>query len=269
MSAEQTANFVLSGGTELSASNPVVLVLFFVALALVPFLILSLTSFIKLSVVFGILRNAIGAQQVPSGAIITLISMVLTMHIMTPVVRDVKIAVEQAVKETVQSDKQEKNTAFRLIHLLHYFQAGVQPVEWFLEKHSRNRERVFFASFNQKVVKNSETQGVSVVDGEDSFVCEQRDVASGEQRRICKPKGETFFTLIPAFVLSELREGFAMGFSIFLPFLIVDLVIANLLVGLGMMMVPPVTVSLPFKIMLFVLCDGWFLLSRGLILGYQ
>ena len=78
----------------------------------------------------------------------------------------------------------------------------------------------------------------------------------------------SFQVLIPAFVISELKEAFQIGFIVFLPFLIIDMVVANILLGLGMMMLSPTTIALPFKILLFVLVDGWFLIVQGLVLGY-
>ena len=84
----------------------------------------------------------------------------------------------------------------------------------------------------------------------------------------CKPSGENFFSLVPAFVISELQQAFKIGFILFLPFLVIDLVVSNVLIALGMSMVSPFTISLPLKLILFVACDGWFLLCRGLVLGY-
>jgi type III secretion protein R len=116
--------------------------------------------------------------------------------------------------------------------------AGAEPLQDFLRTHSHPRERQFFARSRQSA--------------------EQADA----QRK------EDLFSLIPAFLISELQEAFTIGFLLFLPFLVIDLVVANILIGLGMSMMSPVTISLPIKLLLFVLCDGWFLLSKGLVLGY-
>jgi len=252
-----------SGAALFSEPNPLLMVLLFVGMAIVPFVLLSVTSFIKLSVVFGILRNALGAQQVPSGAVIGLLSFVLTAHIMMPVIRDVSQQVEQEVKEialtTPKKGKKNQNDAFTFVNIVEVIKAGSRPVEEFLRRHSDDRERIFFS--------NIDLISEEGVGSDTEFVCAEITQGNGSSREICRPSGETFFSLVPAFVISELKEAFAIGFTVFLPFLVVDLVIAHLLVGLGMLMVSPVTISLPFKIILFVLCDGWFLLARGLVLG--
>ncbi len=226
---------------EISFDNPVILTGFFVAMALLPFAMLALTSFIKLSVVFGLLRNAIGAQQVPSAAITTLLAFALTLHIMSPVAGDAV----SAVKELVITEDIQNKDKINISTILLGIEKAIVPFEDFLRLHSGTDERVFFAS-KTKV--------------ETEIICKEKE---------CAPKGENIFSLVPAFVVSELREAFAIGFVVFLPFLVVDLVVANLLVGMGMMMVSPISIALPFKIILFVLCDGWFLLSRGLVLGYM
>lgn len=221
---------------ELGVMQPLLTLGVFLLLAVLPFIILSVTSFIKLSVVFGILRNAIGAQQVPSSAITSLLAFVLTLHVMAPVGVEIKSAWEEG---TVSREKKPEIPAVKdlgtlqvadLLPLGDKLKRVGAPLLRFLEKHSRQKERTFFSGLAE---------------------------------------GESFFTLLPAFIISELTEAFAIGFAVFLPFLILDLVVANILVGLGMVMVTPAVVSLPFKIILFVLVDGWFLLCRGLVLGYQ
>jgi len=206
----------------MGAENPLYSAAVISAVAVLPFVVLSTTSFLKLSIVFGILKNALGAQQVPSGAIIALLSLVLTVHIMRPV-GDETYALLQ---ENGLFEGEKKS----IEEMLEIVEASGEPVRKFLIKHSEERERLFFSK--------------------------------GEEG------SESLMTLVPAFVLTELAEAFMIGFTVFLPFLVVDLVIANLLVGLGMMMVSPITIALPFKLLLFVLCDGWFLLSRGLVLTY-
>ncbi len=239
----------MSGSLQLiNLSHPLMLVVFCAALALVPFIVLSVTCFIKLSVVFGILRNALGAQQVPSGAVVTLLSISLTGLVMAPVAKEAVENSKRALSDVsaVQSQGVSKQSGAKKLSeletLFHGLKAAAVPFQSFLEKHSRPRERMFFSGLSQQ---------------------------QSEQERGALGSTETLFTLIPSFVLSELHEAFAIGFSIFIPFLIIDLVVANILMGLGMMMVSPVTISLPIKLVLFVLCDGWFLLSRGLVMGYQ
>lgn len=225
-------------------SSPLIWMVLIGSASLVPFFALAVTSFLKLSVVLSIFRNALGAQQVPSGAVVGLLAFVLTVHVMAPVGRETLQIVEQKMGKDATKTESKVDPQVDQIGELRWMinlaaQASV-PLEKFLRKHSGKRERVFFAEHTEA----SEDVDLDV-------------------------KGESFTSLIPAFVLSELRSAFMMGFVIYLPFLIVDLVVINVLMALGMMMVSPVTVSLPLKLLLFVLCDGWFLLSRGLILSYQ
>jgi len=225
-------------GLELSQlaelNSPLSLLLSFVVLALVPFLLLGMTSFIKMSVVLGILRNALGLQQVPSAAVSTLLALALTIYVMAPV--------GEAVFSIVEKELEGK-TQVELTELYAISVKAGSPLMEFLRKNTRGQERAFFAS-------------------------EELEDADCEAARTCSLKGETIFTLVPAFIISQLREAFIVGFSLFLPFLVIDLVVANLLLGLGMMMVSPIMISLPFKVILFVLCDGWFLLTTSLVSGY-
>jgi type III secretion protein R len=121
------------------------------------------------------------------------------------------------------------------------FDKGKEPIRAFLMKHAHEKERSMFFNLAKKMRKP-------------------------EDRESLKP--EDFQILIPAFVISELSEAFQIGFVIFLPFLVIDMVVANVLLSLGMFQLSPITVSLPFKLLLFVLVDGWYLIARGLILGY-
>lgn len=232
----------------LSLENPIAIIAIFIVMAMLPFAMLGLTSFVKLSVVFGLLRNALGAQQVPSVAITTLLSLALTVHIMLPVGEALVAALNPVVATATTSKKQDT-----LEFMLQLLKAAEPPVAAFLQKHSRDEVRVFFA-------KTAQQQEVDLA--------LKLDCQSGEGSA-CQPQGESLLSLIPAFVISELREAFTIGVFIFLPFLVVDLVVANILVGMGMMMVSPVTISMPLKIMLFVLCDGWLILCQSLILAYR
>lgn len=211
----------------LSPHNPLFLIGGIGALALLPLALLSCTSFLKLSVVFGILRNAIGAQSIPSGAIVTVLSLALTYHIMAPVVRE---AIEKTQATITQQPPAQSLSIESLIAVA---KIASTPLEQFLRSHSGGRERTFFISVHGK------------------------------------EEAEDFGTLVPAFVISQLREAFMLGFMLYLPFLIIDLLVAHVLMALGMMMVSPATISLPIKLILFAASDGWLLLTKGLIVGYS
>jgi len=119
---------------------------------------------------------------------------------------------------------------------------GKEPVRQFLIKHVHAKERTLFYNLALKLRKTEEDR--------------------------TEIKDDDFINLIPAFVVSELSEAFQIGFIIFLPFVVIDLVIANILLALGMFQISPITISLPFKLLLFVLVDGWHVIAKGLILGY-
>lgn len=264
---------ISSGQNVSSGPNPLLVLGAFLALSVVPFFVLGVSSYVKLSVVFGILRNALGAQQIPSGVVISTLSLVLTLFIMAPVCREVAKALDEAAptksstplaEARENGDKAEKaidpsGLKFRVLQ--ERLQRAGKPLETFLRKHSKRRERQFFAGLRLKNMTTAENKGR----GTQIFAEKSKQ---GEVDNEGSLAGESFFTLLPAFLLSELQSAFVIGVSIFLPFLVVDLVVSNLLVGLGMMMVSPLSISLPLKLLLFVLCDGWFLLARGLVLSY-
>ena len=258
------------------AGNPLLLTLLFSATALIPFLLLSVTSFVKISVVLNVLRSAVGAGQFPSAALVTVISLVLTLHIMAPVAREsLHLSSEVWARQLPSTDRKtvagnsggEHTVSLPIIAAV--VEAGSIPLRDFLQKHSRWEERTFFAllTFENKDRPAAEQQQLRLPEA--ARLCQPGAPAPAGSGPNCQVPGESFFTLMPAFVLSELRQAFAIGFLIYLPFLVVDLVVANILVGMGMMMVSPATISLPLKLMLFVAADGWFLLCRSLVLAYR
>lgn len=222
-----------SGGT----ANPVVLIIILGVLALAPFALIMLTSFVKISVVLSILRNALGTQQVPPNQVITGISLILTIFIMAPVVEKMY---EQAGKVG------DTDAIFSEMSVKTIFEAaknGREPLRQFLERHAHERDRkLFFDLARRMAVKNgNDPNAISVSD---------------------------FRTIIPAFVISQLTEAFQIGFLLFIPFLIIDMVVSNILQAMGMFMLSPTMISLPFKLLLFVLIDGWVLLIQNLVLSY-
>lgn len=231
----QTAFAQGSGASELS--NPVVMVIVLGALSLAPFVLIMLTSFVKISVVLSILRNALGTQQVPPNQVITGLAFVLTIFIMVPVARQMYEAAgtigntrdifsEASVKSLFEAGKQ-----------------GKEPLRRFLAKHSHDKDRVLFMEMASRL-----------------------DTQTNQPPQVGR---EDFQVVIPAFVTSELKEAFQIGFLVFVPFIIIDMVVANVLLSMGMHMLSPSVISLPFKLLLFVLVDGWFLLVRGLVLSYM
>jgi type III secretion protein R len=226
----------------------------FFLLACIPLFLLCFTSFIKLNVVFNILRNSLGVGQIPSASIVFIMSFVLAIYIFAPVASEIKTAIEPILQEKIATKTKNKNSA---VNLQTFAQIGVQavePLKVFLTEHSRVKERVFFATLKDQRHKNKLTV-------QDVVTCPTTDTAT------CEIVGENIFSLLPAFLVSELRMAFIIGFMLSVPFLVVDLIVSNILLALNMTMLSPQVVSAPLKILLFVLSDAWYLLCKGLVLG--
>jgi type III secretion protein R len=220
-----------------SLPNPVVMIIVLGALSLAPFVVIMLTSFVKISVVLSILRNAIGAQQVPPNQVVTGLAFILSIFIMTPVAKQM-YATAGSVTPTrdIFSEASVKS-------LFEAARTGKEPLRQFLSSHSHAPDRVLFMELASRL-ERSGGQPTPVI-GKDDFQ-----------------------VLVPSFVTSELKEAFQIGFLVFVPFIIIDMVVANVLLAMGMSMLSPSVISLPFKLLLFVLVDGWFLVVRGLVLSY-
>jgi type III secretion protein R len=202
-----------------------------VVLALAPFVAVMVTSFTKIVVVLSLLRNAMGLQQVPPNVVLNGLALVLSVYVMYPVALEMSkhLGAAKAPMANTQA-------------LLQAADGAKEPLREFLYRHSRELERAFFLKTAQKSLKPDQAAALT-----------ERD----------------FLIVVPAFTVSELSVAFEIGFLIFLPFLVIDLVISNILMAMGMMMLSPTTVSLPFKLLLFVLIDGWVKLTHGLVLTYH
>lgn len=201
-----------------------------IVVALAPFVGVMVTSFTKIIVVLSLLRNALGLQQVPPNVVLNGMALVLTVYVMLPV------GLEMAERaRTVQGPMTSTQG------MMSVADAAKEPLRDFLVKHSTPVQRAFFLKTAQKNLTPERAAQLT-----------ERD----------------FVVVVPAFTVSELSAAFQIGFLIFLPFLVIDLIIANILMAMGMMMLSPTTISLPFKLLLFVLVDGWVKLSHGLVLSY-
>ncbi len=227
----------MAQGSTSSLSNPVVMVLVLGALALAPFMLIMLTSFVKMAVVLSILRNAIGTQQVPPNQVITGLAFVLTIFVMTPVAGQMYTAAGNiGGSAAIFSEGSVRS-------IVNAAESGKEPLRTWLEKHCHDRDRVLFMELGIRLDRQANPEAL--------------------------PLGRSEFrVLIPAFVTSELKEAFQIGFLVFVPFLIIDMVVANVLLAMGMSMLSPVVISLPFKLLLFVMMDGWYLIARGLVESY-
>ncbi len=182
-------------------------------LTFLPAVMMMMTSFARIIIVFSILRQALGLQQTPSNQILIGLSLFLTLFIMTPVL-------EKVNEGAVQPYLNEQVTSLQAV------QAASVPFREFMLAQTRENDLNLFLNI-------SRTPAVAT------------------------PEDIPFTVLVPAFVTSELKTAFQIGFMLFIPFLVIDLVVASILMAMGMMMLSPVIISLPFKIMLFVLVDGW------------
>lgn len=230
----------LPGGIEdQPIAKPIVIMLVLVILSLAPFLAMMTTSFVKLSVVFSLIRSALGTQQIPPNQIVTGLALILTIYIMIPVGSDIYQKVGDVIRGPDTGQPVLSTASVDVLKKA--VDAGKEPMRDFLMKHSSTKDRSLFFNLAKQLKGGRPGEGMAEND---------------------------FMVIIPAFVITELSEAFQIGFVIFLPFLVIDMVVSNILLAMGMFMVSPITISLPFKLLLFVLVDGWYLITKGLILGY-
>ena len=215
---------------DLTSFTPSSALITVVLLALAPFVAVMATSFTKIVVVLSLLRQALGLQQVPPNLVLNGLALILTIYVMYPVGTRMMQQVDNLEDVSSNTDA-----------MLQAANQAKEPLREFLLKHSDVTEREFFLTTVSRMVEE-----------------DQRDSLTAED----------FIVVIPAFTLRELSSAFQIGFLIFLPFVIIDLVIANILMAMGMMMLSPTIVSLPFKLLLFVLIEGWAKLLHGLVLTY-
>lgn len=220
------------------ASRPLVLLLAMTALSLLPFVLLLMTSFVRIAVVLSILKSALGTPQIPPTQVVTGLALLLTIYVMAPTGERMYRAIEPTLARGSGADIMSLETVEALGAAT---EKAREPLREFLLKHATGKDRALF-------------HGLAL-----------RMRAPEERAKIAD---RDFLVVVPAFLTSELRRAFEVGFLLFLPFLVVDMVISNLLLALGMHMLSPTTVSLPFKLLLFVLADGWQLVIRGLVESY-
>lgn len=271
-------------------ANPVVMVIVLGVLSLAPFIVVMMTSFVKISVVLSILRNALGTQQVPPNQIITGLAFVLTIFIMVPVGRQMYDQAGVANTKDIFSEASIKS-------LFDAAKKAKEPLRHFLSQHSHVKDRELFMELAVRLERNAlvnENRGnrqtaAPAQPATPAPAAPAQAAAAGstqatvatpapstpppaptiDESKIEKPDKDDFQVLIPAFVTSQLKEAFEVGFLLFVPFIIVDMVVANILLAMGMQMLSPSVISLPFKLLLFVVVDGWFLIVRGLVLSYM
>ena len=232
VSASSSINldFDNTGSASLDSLDVVFLLLF---LSIIPSLVLMMTSFTRIIIVFSFLRNALGLQQSPPNQILVGLSLFLTLFIMGPVISDINENAyipykEQAITQEVALERAQV------------------PIKEFMLKQVDNESLELFISISKQDIVIDQTQDVN------------------EQMMKLD-----LSILVPAFVTSELKRAFLIGFLIYIPFLAIDLIVASTLMSMGMVMLPPGMISLPFKVMVFILANGWGLLMSSLVQGFH
>lgn len=193
-------------------------------LSLAPAILIMMTSFTRLVVVFSFLRSALGIHQMPPNQILVGLSLFLTFFIMTPVL--------QTVRENAWIPYREKKISQEKA-----LEEAMKPVRQFMFKQTREKDLALFIDM-AKITRPGTRDDIPTT------------------------------VLLPAFMISELKTAFQMGFILFLPFLVIDMVVSSVLLSMGMMMLPPVMISLPFKLLLFVLVDGWSLIVGSMVRSF-
>jgi type III secretion protein R len=209
--------------------RPLSLVLVLGLVGLLPFLFMALTSFVKIATVLQIVRGAIGADSVPSSTVVLALSAALTLIAMAPVGSRVAERLEPLLAGSAADSSALIASAIEAVR---------EPLRGFLSNNASTKEKERFSRLAKKKRPGAEVSDTDLM------------------------------VVVPAFLVTELLEAFTLGFAIYLPFLVIDLVVANVLIGLGMQMMNPAQISLPFKLLLFVAADGWGLLAEALVTGY-
>lgn len=211
--------------------SPFPLLITATGLMIIPFLVVSLTAFVKIAVVLFLVRSALGVQQTPPNLVLYGVTIVLTAYVMSPVMAASVAAMTEGGTMTALPPPAE---------WAGLVQRGLEPVRDFLMRFTTPQDRAFFLTAAQEM----------------------------HSATTVAPAETDIFILAPAFVTAELTKAFEIGVMLYLPFIVVDLVITNILTAMGMMMVSPMVISLPFKLLLFVAVDGWSRLTHGLVMSY-
>lgn len=214
-----------AGSTNLESTLQILIIL--TVLSLAPSILIMVTSFTRIIVVFHFLRTALGTQTTPPNQVLVGLALFITLAIMSPVMNDVN----NSAVQPFMSGKVNQEEAL---------EKGLEPIREFMLGQTRDKDLKLFMEINGQKAEDVESYD---------------DIPTS--------------TIVPAFIISELRAAFIMGFILYLPFIVMDMVVASTLMSMGMMMLPPTVISLPFKILLFILADGWNLVVGQLVKSFQ
>lgn len=215
--------FIING----QGSDAVKMIIILTMISVAPFILLMMTCFTRIIIVFSFLRSALGLQQTPPNQVLVGLALFVTFFIMQPVLSQVNETALQPYNDG-------------LIETQEFLDRASVPMKEFMLKQTGAGEMEMFQS-----------------------------LSSGEDTSAMEAAEQPLHIVVPAFITSELKRAFLIGFLLYIPFLIIDMIVASTLMSMGMIMLPPVIISLPFKIMLFVVVDGWGLLLKTLVMTYN
>ena len=212
---------------------PLQVLILMTVLSLAPYILIMTTSFIRISIVLSFLRTAMGTQQVPPTQVLMALSLFMTMYIMAPVAQRINdTAVKPYFQATAGQPKMQQGE---------FLQKAVGPLQDFMFANCRQTDIIFFFKFAKQKRPDKVEKAADV----------------------------PIYILLPAYVVSEIKTAFAIGFLLYIPFLVIDMVVASVLMSMGMFMLSPMTISLPFKLLLFVMINGWEIIIGGLIRSFN
>lgn len=209
------------------------IIILFVLLALIPSILLMMTSFTRIIIVLSLMRSALGTQQSPPNQVLVGLALFLTLFIMAPTIEELKTTAYEPYKAGAYSAAEA-------------VEAAQLPMKKFMLGQTTPKSLRLYIDISGSDIPQIESQ-------ED----------------IDRLTDLSLFVIVPAFITSELERAFLIGFLLYLPFLIIDIVVSSVLMSMGMVMLPPATISLPFKILMFILVDGWNLLLGTLVQGFR
>ena len=201
-------------------------------ISLIPSILIMTTCFTRIIIILSFLRNALGVQQTPPNQVLIGIALFLSMFIMSPVLAEINTVAYEPYKNDVITQEQ-------------FFEEAIIPIKKFMVKYVDKDDLNLFIDLSNTEIENVSEDGTELTNNEVLL-------------------NIPITTIIPAFITSELKRAFMFGFLIFIPFLVIDMIVSSVLMSMGMIMLPPVMISLPFKLLLFVLLDGWSLLFSSL-----
>ncbi len=210
------------------------------SLALMPFIIMILTSFLKIVIVLSLLRSALGVQQAPPNQVVNGVAFMLSLYVMYPTALKMYDAAQGAINAA--SQQEELVSAKTATYFIAIAEEAREPLRQFLLRNTAVSHRALFYKMAYRVIPPQYRSGL---------------------------EPNEFVIIIPAYITTQLKEAFQIGVLIYIPFFVVDLVVSNILLAMGMMMLSPVTISMPLKLFLLVMLDGWTLLVEGLVTSFR